>query len=45
MHGWETYFAFAVLAVVFWGLVRDHAPDILLIGGVVAFMLVGIIKP
>ncbi|NIA12491.1 MAG: SLC13 family permease [Nitrospiraceae bacterium] len=43
--GWEGYFALGVVGVVFAGLVANKAPDALLIGSVVLFVLTGIITP
>ena len=43
--GWEGYFALGVVGVVFAGLVSNKAPDALLIGAVVLFILTGIITP
>ncbi len=45
MAGWEPVFAFALLGVVFVGLVLDFAPDVLLISGVVICGVTGIISP
>lgn len=45
MAGWETEFAFGLLAIVFIGLVLDFAPDVLLISGVVICGVTGIITP
>jgi len=43
--GWEAFFCIIVTALVFWGLVRNHAPDALLLGAVVLVTTVGIISP
>jgi len=43
--GWETFFCLAVMALVFAGLVRNVAPDALLLGALVLVTLVGIITP
>jgi len=43
--GWEAFFCIAVMALVFWGLLRNHAPDVLLLGAVVLVTAVGIVSP
>lgn len=42
---WEGYFCLATAALVLWGLMRNYAPDALLLGALVLVMLVGIITP
>lgn len=42
---WTVVFALIVLGAVFFGLVRNYAPDALIVGGVVLFALAGIISP
>ncbi len=43
--GWETFFCFGVLIVVFGGLIANRAPDVLLLGAVVILAVVRIITP
>ena len=43
--GWEAWFAFAVVAAIFAGLAMNRASDALLVGGVVAMGLAGILTP
>ncbi len=43
--GWETFFCFGVLIVVFGGLIANRAPDVLLLGAVVILGVVRIITP
>jgi di/tricarboxylate transporter len=43
--GWQGFFCIAVLGLVFWGLLKNYAPDALLLGAVVLVTLVGIISP
>jgi di/tricarboxylate transporter len=43
--GWETFFCFGILIVVFGGLIANRAPDVLLLGAVVILALVRIITP
>lgn len=43
--GWEAFFCLAVLALVFWGLVSNRAPDALLLGALVLVTVVGIVTP
>jgi len=44
--GWEAWFTLAVAALVFIGLVKfQNAPDVILLSGVIATVLVGILKP
>ena len=43
--GWETFFCFGVLIVVFGGLITNRAPDALLLGAVVILAAVRIITP
>jgi len=43
--GWEAFFCFGVIALVFAGLAANRAPDALLLGAVVLVTVVGIIKP
>ncbi len=45
MLNWEALFCLAVLAVVFWGLLRNRAPDALLLGALVLVATVGIVTP
>ena len=43
--GWEAFFCLAVLALVFWGLVSNRAPDALLLGALTLVTVVGIVTP
>jgi len=43
--GWETFFCFGILIVVFGGLIANRAPDALLLGAVVILAIVRIITP
>ena len=43
--GWETFFCFGILIVVFGGLIANRAPDVLLLGAVVILAIVRIITP
>jgi len=43
--GWETFFCFGILIVVFGGLITNRAPDALLLGAVVILAAVKIITP
>jgi di/tricarboxylate transporter len=43
--GWEIFFCFGVIVLVFAGLVTKRPPDALLVGAVVLVSLAGIIKP
>ncbi len=43
--GWEALFCLVVLLVVLGGLLANRAPDALLLGAVVLFMVVGIVTP
>lgn len=42
---WHAWFALGVVAVIFVGLARDYAPDMLLLGGVILFAVAGLITP
>lgn len=43
---WEAWYVLAVLGLVFYGLVRELAPaDVLLLGGLIAVGLAGVLKP
>lgn len=43
--GWEAWFALGVVALIFTGLSMNFASDVLLVGGVVALGLAGIVTP
>jgi di/tricarboxylate transporter len=43
--GWEAFYCLAVLALVIWGLMKNYAPDALLLGAVVLVTLAGIVTP
>ena len=43
--GWEAWFAFGVVGVILFGLATNRASDALLVGGVVAMGLAGILSP
>lgn len=43
--GWEAFYCLAVLVLVFWGLVRNRAPDALLLGALVLVAAAGIVSP
>jgi len=43
--GWEAIFCLFVLALVFWGLVRNYASDALLLGALVLVTVAGIVTP
>ncbi|MFO7974070.1 MAG: SLC13 family permease [Candidatus Hydrogenedentota bacterium] len=43
--GWEAWFALGVVALIFTGLAMNFASDALLVGGVVALGLAGILSP
>jgi di/tricarboxylate transporter len=43
--GWEAFYCLAVVALVFWGLMKNYAPDALLLGAVVLVTLAGIVTP
>ncbi len=45
MDSWQFWFTLGVVGLVFWGLVRNRAPDALLLGAVVLCALAGIISP
>ncbi len=45
MMGSEAIFCLFVLALVFWGLVRNYASDALLLGALVLVTVAGIITP
>ena len=45
MMGWEAVFCLFVLALVFWGLVRNYASDALLLGALILVTAAGIITP
>jgi len=45
MMGFEAIFCLFVLALVFWGLVRNYASDALLLGALVLVTVAGIITP
>ncbi|MBX7257174.1 MAG: SLC13 family permease, partial [Candidatus Hydrogenedentes bacterium] len=42
---WNAWFALGVVAVIFVGLARDYAPDMLLLSGVILFAVAGLITP
>ncbi len=42
---WEAFYCIAVLALVFWGLVRNRAPDALLLGALVLVTVADIVSP
>ena len=42
---WEAFYCLAVLALVFWGLIRNRAPDALLLGALVLVTVAGIVSP
>ncbi len=42
---WQGWFTLAVVVLIFIGLAKDRAPDVLLLGGAVLLAVVGIIEP
>ena len=42
---WEIFYCLAVLILVFVGLVRNHAPDAILLGALVLVTIAGIVTP
>ncbi|MDQ1256790.1 MAG: hypothetical protein QG656_1390, partial [Candidatus Hydrogenedentes bacterium] len=43
--GWEGWFTFGVVVVVFVGMAKDFAPDVLLLGGATSLAVFGIVTP
>jgi di/tricarboxylate transporter len=43
--GWKAFYCLAVLGLVFWGLIRNRAPDALLLGALVLVAVAGIVSP
>ncbi|MFA6239676.1 MAG: SLC13 family permease [Candidatus Hydrogenedentales bacterium] len=42
---WHAWFALGVVVIIFLGLARDFAPDMLLLGGVILLTVAGIVSP
>lgn len=45
LSAWQPLFAGLVLVLIFWGLVRNHPPDALMLGGLVLVTLAGLVSP